>query len=129
MTQVTDFRFENGDFVLEDLGGGVFDIATVSDNEAVIQAMSLNLDLQVRFNQYFPDAGWDWMSRLHADLDQTAIDDMVKEIKDLLGSIDFTRSAEVTYLGEIDGEAAFNILAETDFGTESIVYALGGRNA
>lgn len=129
MTQVTDLRFAGGDFALQDLGGGVFDLQTCSDNEAIVQGVSLNLDLQVKFNQYFPTAGWDWMSHLHADMTQTEIADIIDEVKAMMKAIDFMEEAEVRYLGEIDEEHVFEILVTTAFGTESIAYALGGLNA
>jgi hypothetical protein len=121
-----------GDLVVVEtpLGSGVFDLSVVGDSEAVNQDAALNLNLQSGFNQYTPDAGWDIFRYLNANLTQTDIEDICKQIKRLMERIDFVTGATCTYLGsqQVGSQyiQIFDVRAMTTFGTIKVPYALGG---
>ena len=112
------------------VGSGIFDLSIVSDSEAVNQDAALNLNLQVGFNQYSPDTGWDIFKHLNANLTQTDIDEICKQVSRLMERIDFVVSATCTYLGssQVGSQYVqlFKVTATTTFGTIQVPYALGG---
>lgn len=117
-----DFPVVNGDF------------GTVSDNEAVKQDAQLSMALQIGFNQYAPDMGWNWMKYFKAELDADEISDLIQDVITLLERIDFVVEAVVTYVGYQTvtsglGEHIFDTQLRTTFGTVSVPAALGGFNA
>ena len=126
MSTVTDLSFLDGDLELVEVSPGIFDLATVSDNAAVVQAVVLQLDLQRGVNQYFPSAGWNLMNWQGADLAPSDADDLCSEVRAMLLGIAYVVDAEVSYLGVQDDEADLSILVTSRFGTESILYSLGG---
>ena len=126
MSTVTDLSFVNGDLELIEVSPGVFDVATVSDNAAVVQAVALQLDLQRGVNQYFPSSGWDLMRWQGADLSQSDADELCADIRKMLLRIAYVTDAEVSYLGNTSDEADVAISVTSRFGTESILYSLGG---
>ena len=133
MATLFELAFANGDLVPVQVSPGVWDLAVVSDNEAVIQDATLNLNLQKGFNQYFPDAGWDLLKFYKADLAQADIDEICREVKLLAERIDFVVSATCTYLGQnqvgSQFEQAFKVTAVTTFGTLEVPFALGGASS
>lgn len=110
------------------------DFQVVADNEAVKQDAQLAMALQIGFNQYAPDEGWNWMRFFKAELDAVEIADLIQDVATLLERIDFVVEAVVTYVGYQTvtsglGEHIFDAQLRTTFGTVSVPAALGGFNA
>ena len=122
---VTDLAFDDGDFVLVEVSPGVFDLATVSDTAAVVQAVRLLLDTQKGVNQYAPSAGWNLMHWINADLPDSDADQICDDLRTMIQGMPFVTGVEVAYLGVIDDEPIFSIMVSTRFGTDTITYSLG----
>ena len=130
MTSLVDLRFDPlvGDLVLSN-----GDLETVSDNEAIQQNAYLGLTLQIGFNQYYPDAGWNWMRFAKANLAPAEIQEIIRQIKVLVEEMDFVVAAVPTYLGfqpagQSQFEHIFDVKITSTFGTISVPAALGGFN-
>lgn len=131
MATLIDLRFDPnlGDFVVTN-----GDIATIGDNAAMQQNVYLGLTLQVGFNQYAPDAGWNWMRYAKANLLPDDIKEISRQIKTLVEAMDFVVVADVTYVGfqpagGAQAEHIFDVKTTTTFGTISVPAALGGFDA
>lgn len=116
-----DVAFSDGDFVVRD-----GDFVLIRDNAAIIQAADLQLRLQLGLNQYFEDAGWDWMRWLHATVAPSDVDDIVAQIKLLLEGVSDVIRADVVARPILDDELSFDIDITTSYGTETLLYTIGG---
>jgi len=110
------------------------DIKTVSDNEVVQQKAYLGITLQIGFNQYYPDDGWDWMKYSKATIGADDVKEIVAKIKSLCEEMDFVVSATPVYIGyqpvgSSQGEHIFDVKITSTFGTISVPAALGGFHA
>ena len=131
MPTFTDFAFQDGDLVPIEIAPGVFDLATVSDNEALEQDCLLNLNLQIGFNQYFPDDGWDVLGTLKGDLTPDTITKIASQVKRVVERVDFVKAATCTFLGSNrvgsgQTELVFQITADTTLGPLVLPFVLGG---
>ena len=118
---LVDAEFRDGDFVVRN-----GDFVLVNDNAAIIQAVNLNLNTQIGFNQYAPLSGWDWMRWLGAPVGEREIKQIVVEVKLACESVADVISARVRYLGNTsEDEFAFEIEVETIYGTDLVAYTLG----
>lgn len=113
--------FADGDFVVRN---GTF--VLVRDGEAIRQNTDLGLRLQLGLNQYFTNAGWDWMRFQNAPLTDEDVDEIISQIRTLCESQSDVLSASVTYLGHQEDEASFDIVMDTAYGTVQLPYSLGG---
>jgi len=130
---LTDLAFSNGDLVVIQVSPGVYDLSTVTDNQAVEQGAGLTLNLQLGFNQYSPTEGWDVFRWLKANITSSDVAEICKQVKRLMERIDFVVEATCTYLGSqqegpTEETQMFNIKLRTTFGTTEIPFALGGAS-
>lgn len=140
MASIVTLAFVDGDFVVSvspssDPISGLTHytgaLVEVTDNEALIQNGSLSMQLQLGMNQYFEEAGWDWMNWVKAPIDQDGVDTICKQVAALMESMDFVLRATCTYLGVDAGteEHSFEVSVTSAFGSFSIPYALPSTGA
>lgn len=130
---LTDLAFSNGDLVEVQVSPGVYDLSTVTDNQAVQQGAGLTLNLQTGFNQYSPTEGWNIFQYLNANISSTDVAEICKEVKRLMERIDFVVEATCTYLGSqqegpTEETQMFSVKIRTTFGTTELPLALGGAS-
>lgn len=118
---IVDAAFSDGDFEIQD-----GDFVLVLDNAAIIQAADLSLRLQLALNQYAPTAGWDWMHWLNASISDSDLDVIAGQVKDLLEGVSDVIEAVVRPVPMTGDELSFDIDITTSYGTESLLYTIGG---
>lgn len=130
MSTLTELAFESGDLKVVEVAPGIFDLATVSDNEAIVQDALINLNLQKGHNLYFTSTGWSYYRHLKGSMSVDDVHEIIKDVKALFEDIDFVDSAEVTYEGSTQVgsqyEHAFTVSAVTAFGPLVLPFAVGG---
>lgn len=130
MATVTDLSFLDGDLVVTEVAPGVFDLAEVTDNEAIHQNAALGIQLQRTWNQYMPEAGWDRMRYLKGAMTFDDIFAICSDVRALLEGIDFVLEATVVFAGSrsLGSQTEFVFVAEatTELGPLVLPFALGG---